>query len=254
MSDTVLDLLTDSAIDLNAISQGQLLSNEDAQTLLRALNKAIDSANAERLIHYGIAKETYPLTANKGSYTIGKVPVTVPPTAPADIDEDRPILIQTSSIVINGIRHPLNPKTAVQFAAIREPGKIAELPEDLYCDYNWPVATLNLNPVPKCTNPTSIEAYVWLALPKFVALTDPVNLPPAYSEWLELIVAVRAAPKFLKQPSPVLLDSLARADARVRSFNQQQLAGMLGESVTGTIPQSPAPAVNPLMSQPPAQG
>ena len=253
MSDTVLDLLTDSAIDLNAISQGQDLRSEDATTLLRALNKIVDSVNAERLAHYGIVKKTYPLTANKGTYTIGKPTVTTPPGPVSDFDETRPILLQTAAIVIGGIRHDLSLKTAVQFAAIREPGKVAELPEDLYCDYNWPVATFNLNPVPKCTGATAIEAYVWLALPTFVALTDPVDLPPAYSEWLELLLAVRAAPKFLKMPSQVLLDSLARADARVRAFNQQQLAGMLGAAATGSIPQAPAPSVNPL-TQSPNQG
>jgi hypothetical protein len=247
--DTVLDLLTDIAVDLFVISEGQTLSDDDATILFRALNKVVDSANAERLMHFGILKKSYALTANKGQYTIG---LTDP--ASADFSETRPNLFQTASIVLSGIiRHPLDIKTSVQWAAISEPGKIANLPKNFYCDYNWPVATLYFDPVPVCSMATALEAFVWNPLPQFGANTDPVNLPPAYAEWLEYATCLRAAPKFLKPPNDAVMQLFAAADARVKRFNAQQLAGMMGESTTGNIPQSPAPSVNPVAPVPPQQ-
>lgn len=242
--DTVRDLCTDALVDLTAIQQGDTLAPEDADVAFRALNFLIDRANADRLLLHSVQNKSWRLTAHKGRYTIGKS------SAPSDIAEPRPVLIQTAAIIIGGIRHDLDLNTSVQWAAIREKTNEAILPTALYCDYRWPVAALNFNPVPLCSDPTYLEMFYWEPLPKFESLDDEVDLPPAYRDFLRSSLALKLSLPFMKQPSQLLVEYALNSKADVRAFNLMQLAGMVGESTTGNIPQAPAPSVNPLNAQP----
>lgn len=239
-ADTVLDLITDALVELNAIQQGDTLSAEDADVGLRSLNSLIDRTNADRLCLNAIKHETKALTAHKGDYTIGRSASAV------DFAEDRPILIQTASILFAGLTHNLDLNTAIQWAAIREKTNEAILPTALYCDYRWPVATLNFNPIPLCNAATYLDFYFWEPLARFGGLTEAVALPPAYRDFLKYNLALRLALPFQKQPSQLLVQYAVNAKADVRAFNAQQLAGMVGESTTGQIPQAPIPAMSPL--------
>ena len=248
--DTVLNLCTDALVDLTAIQQGDTLAAEDADIAFRKLGFIIDRGNADRLLMHALTNGIYPLSANKGAYTIGTaIPI-------SDINVPRPVLIQTGAIIlggdlqgVGGIRHDLELSTSVQWAAIRERSNSAILPTKLYCDYRWPVANLNFNPIPLCVLATWLELFSWEPVPQFAALTDTVDLPPAYRSYLEYNLALALALPYMKQPSQLLMEYAVNAKADVRAFNAMQLAGMFSEATTGNIPMAPAPSVNPMNQQ-----
>ena len=99
--DTVLDLITDALVDLNAIQQGDTLNDEDGNIGFRRLNFLVDRGNVNRLLLHSVQDQVFPLQGGKSDYTIGlKTPA-------ADFDQARPVLIQTASIIVGGISHPL---------------------------------------------------------------------------------------------------------------------------------------------------
>ena len=242
--DTVLDLVTDALVDLTAIQQGDSLSAEDADVGFRRLRFLIDRANTDRLLLHAITEQNFPLTSGKYQYAIG--------TGAADFSQPRPTLIQTASIILGGIAHPLELATSTKWGAIREKGNSAILPTILYCDYRWPVATLSMNPAPNCVTGTALYLFFWEPLPQFQALTDVVNLPPAYRTWLKYSLALELALPFMKTPSDLLVQYAINAKADVRAFNAMQLNGMMDEATTGAIPQVPVPQ-SPQPPQAPSQ-
>jgi hypothetical protein len=236
MTDAVLDLITDSLVALTAIQQGDTLNDDDANLGFRTLNFLIDRANADRMLLHAVIDNTLTpktLSANVGRYTIG---------VGGDINQPRPVEIQSADIVVNGIRHDLNLMTAKQWAAIREKSNSAIVPTDLYCDYRWPVAALNLNPLPLCTDNTLLELFYWEPLPQFAYLTDPVDLPPAYRSFLKFNLALELALPFMKQPSQLLMEYAVNAKADVRAFNLRQMGAdeAMAEKAQASVT-SPAP-------------
>lgn len=234
-ADTVLDLIVDSLVALTAIQQGDEMSDEDANVGFRALNFIIDRANADRLLLNAIADKTYPMRAHLGVYTIGRSTL-------ADFNEPRPVEIQSASIMLLGLRHELKLNTSSEWAALREKSNEAQVPTDLYCDYRWPVARLQFNPIPLCVDSTVLEMFFWAPLPKFTSLSDVVDLPPAYYNFLKFALALELALPFMKQPSQLLLEFALNSKADVRAFNAQQMGIPLA---TGTAPQVTTPAQAP---------
>lgn len=220
-SKTVLDLCTASARKLQLLYQGQSLSASDGEVLLDALNALIDRMNADRTALFAMKFKRYTLTAHKGTYSIG--------IGATDFNEARPILIQPDGVSINigGLAHPIKTYTQPEWTQIRETTNEQVCPEGLYCDYNWPVATIRLNGVPTGATTTYLDMWSWQGIPLFGALTDSVDLPPAYYEALVYNLAVSAAPEFDKEPTQVVAAKAQDAKMALSQFNAMQIPGAL---------------------------
>jgi hypothetical protein len=216
---TVLTLCTAAARKLGVLYTGQLLNASDGVILLECLNAMIDRWNAERSALYTVQRKQYDLTANKGTYTIG--------TGAGDWNDPRPILIQEANLLIAGLVQPLKLLTQPEWAALRETGNTAILASGLYCDYNWPVSTLRLNPIPKCASATQLELWSWQPIPLFASLSDPVDLPPAYYSALVANLAVKVAPEFEREPSGALVSDANDSKAGLSQVNMTQIPGAL---------------------------
>jgi hypothetical protein len=133
--------------------------------------------------------------------------------------------------------------------------------EKLFCDFASPIATLRIWPTPP-TAPT-FEMWAWTPLATFVTVTDPIDLPPAYSKWLQYDLAMNIAAD-LGTPASILqliAPIAASSKADMRAINELYLtAAMRGKNPTlgspfasGSIVASPQLGGETVMV-PPGQG
>lgn len=224
---------------IGVLAQDETPAASEAQNCLVALNQLLDGWDAERLNVYKITEARYQLNGAKQSYQIG-------PGA-ADFNAARPVLIQTASIILpnSSVRNPMDLLSAVDWAAVPERALTGELPRKLYCDYAFPIATLNVSPIPS-GNP-QIELFSWMPLPLFVLLTDLVTFPPAYAKAIRYNLAVNIAPEFgVPVDQSIAAIALGEKDV-VRKFNAGLLSGAVGQATTAQIPNVgvPQPVPNP---------
>jgi hypothetical protein len=225
---TVLDLIASSMRDVGSLAQGELPNADEANVCLQKLNNMLDRWSLERLNLFTVGATIYNLTPNKQTYTVG--------VGAADFNSPRPVRIQTSAAIMPGttVRVSMDLMTSVEWAALREKGSSGLLPAGLYCDYDSPIARLNITPVP--TGAISIEVYGWTALTQFTTLQDVINFPLGYLEALEFNLAVRIAPEFGMQLDPVIVAAAADGKQSIQRFNAMVLTGAKSEESTGKIP------------------
>ena len=166
-------------------------ANEPATTQLADVlviaNGMLDTWDADPLMIYTRVIAAYPLTAGKYWYTIGPG---------GDFDTARPESIEEANIILNTVtpylRRPVELINGQQWAAI----KIQDLPGGaiplrLYNDGAYPLSQLYLWPGPSLTY--ALELYTWQLSAKFVATTDTISSPPAYSDAMAYNLGVRVS-------------------------------------------------------------
>ena len=233
---TFLDTIAIPAMqDLGLVRPGGSLGNDDATLVLNVCNAMIDRWNAERWCHSGLDILTLSLTANKGSYTIGKKLLIGDPTP--DFDQPRPVMIQNGVILLSGLEYPVKIAKPNEWQAINEKTNKALLPDTIYCDYNWPVATLYVHAVPLCSTATALKLMAWRPLAQFVTTGDAINLAPSYIEALQSNLAVRLGSKLGVAVPPAVLSTAVEAKNAIRMFN----AEAVGIPVESGSPPPPQP-------------
>jgi hypothetical protein len=243
---TALDLITKTMILIGVLAQGETPSNDEAVDILDRLNEMLDRWQTERLSVYTITAALYNLTNAKGAYQIG-------PGA-ADFNTARPVLIQSANYVQPGtlLRWPLDILTAVQWAAIPERNRSAQLPRSLYPDYAFPVMNLNLDPVPNAGG--QMELFTWTAVAQLPLLTTVVSFPPAFLEAIQYDLGVRIAPSFGRTVDPAVIQGAVNSKAALQKFTSQLLLPSYGETPPAIGSPTPPEGIQPPAAAPgPAQ-
>jgi hypothetical protein len=224
----VIDILNGAALALGSLSPGQSLNASESQDFLSRLQDMQDSLSTERENLFVVGNQQLTPPASKASYQIG-------PSA-TDFNQPRPLLIQTASHIYNGITEDIELVDSVNFASIRDKAATSKVITKLYCDYNAPIATLYVWPVPVLA--PVIELYTQTPLPTWSTIFDTVNLPDGYLKMLKFNLALNIAgdlgtpANILAMIQPVAIDSLAA----VRALNQQFLGSYLGGQSRGKQP------------------
>lgn len=212
---TPADIIASSMRLLQALRPGETPSNSELTDFLARMNDMIDQANADRLNLLPSRASTLTAASAKASYTIG-------PSA-TDFNTARPVFIQSLSQVFNGVKLPIDIVDSTEFASVRDLAATAKLVEKAFCDFASPIATVYVWPVPAAT-PT-FEMWSWTALATYATVLDPVDLPPAYSKWLQYDLAMNIAAD-LGTPGNVLqliAPIAASSKADWRSLNEMYL-------------------------------
>jgi hypothetical protein len=160
---------------------------------LVVLNDLLQSWSADKLCVYSIRNDFYTLVPTQRVYQIG-------PGA-SDFDTVRPNRIE--SAVIEAVtestgqtRHLLTLIKAQEYAAIPTALDQSVIPRLLFPDYAYPISSLYLWPVPSAA--TRLRLYTWEVVAGFTALSDTVDMPPAYRRALAYAFAVELAPQFAR--------------------------------------------------------
>lgn len=176
--------------------------------------------------------QIFNLIAGQQVYSIG-------PGA-ADFNTVRPLLVQSANALIPGpVRFALKITEYDEWAAIQERGAQGVRPTNLWCDYAYPAANLNLWPIP--SNAASLELFTWGQLAQFATINTTVSLPPAYLQAIKYGLAARIAGSFAAIISP--------QDAAVAIESRQKIAALNARAIRPPAP--PPVAIAP--PQAPAQ-
>jgi hypothetical protein len=175
------------------IGPGRTPSSAQFQDALDEVNRLIDSLDTDRLFIYSRDTAQLPLSGAK-SYTIG---TSTDPNVIPDFNGPRPEFIESANAVSNTtppVRYPLAVVDDLEWAAISVQDVGNSIPEVLYCDRAYPIATLYLYPQPIAGY--LLELFAWHLVPQFLSAQDTVVLPPGYLDAIVLNLAIRLAPHF----------------------------------------------------------
>jgi len=128
---------------------------------------------------------TYTLASAAGSFTIGPG---------GQLAAPRPAKCQSIAAAYTGFRHELDIIGADEWATYLEPtGVPIALPLEMYVEYSYPNATLNVWPAATAGN---MEVHSLQQISQFASVDATVDLPPGYEEAIRFNLAVLLAPEY----------------------------------------------------------
>src|ERR1051325_10016972 len=138
--ETIRDFIHRTARLANILPQGQSLNAEAASDCLAALNDMIDEWNTERTNLYKVTENQLLLGSVKQEWQIG--PGTIDfPSLP------RPVYIDPESVAFispDSTRRPVRVLTQAEWSQIPERLIQGRLVDKIYCDYAYPIATIQV--------------------------------------------------------------------------------------------------------------
>jgi len=231
MADTAMSAIQSTLEKMKVYAPGVSVNAADSARMLDIMQKMLDSWSNERLACYANIEQSFPLVANKQSYTIG-------PTGSPDITAPRPLAILTGPgaaylVDVNQNRYPINVIEQDQWNAIGLLNETSDLPDTLFYDPQFPLGIINIFPLPLLAYTVYFDAR--LQLQSISNLATAFSLPPGYMKAIIDNLAVEAWPWF-KQGDPPL--------------KMVETAGKsLGNIKRTNIKQSPAPYDSAVVSR-----
>jgi hypothetical protein len=231
MADTVLDLLTDAMMEINALAAGEPMTAEDAAFCLRKLNHILDEWSARRLYVPNVNFQLYTLTPNLQPHTIG-------PTG-TFVVASRPVRIDSASLVLNTTNPatdmPIRIRDDDWWANQRVKSQKSSTPTDLYYSPDMPNGSCYLWPIPSAAN--GLRLQTWSIIGKFASTAVVLNLPPGYQQALTLTLAEAICEPFKQEPGSMLTTNAVRARRTIAANNDESsrisLIGFGGKKRSG---------------------
>ncbi len=231
---------------LGVYAPGEPVQDVDAARCLSVLNDMLDSWSNESLTCYAISEQTFDLVPGVSQYLIGVTPYLTASSgnyitassgnyltdsatgayAPAGaqaITISRPLrIIETPGSAYirdaNGNKYPLDIVGRTQWNLIASQQVTSNIPDTMFYDNQYPLAVLNIFPVPTLSYPLFFDSMIQLG--NFTGYTSALNLPPGYKRALASNLAVNVKPYFSDgQLTPLVLDIAATSKANVKRTN-----------------------------------
>jgi len=235
---SVLDLISDSLSDVGALTPGQTPSGQRVAHAMRTQTDMLQSWSASRLRLNFVPEVSYPLTAGVGSYQIGPGAGAAPnfETGGANPTYTRPVYVQAVWYIVGTARRwPLNILTRPQFGSLttrtlQDP----DGPTDYFYDYNVPIATINVAPIPQFNG--FLKQAQWNPLTTF-APGDEQQLienyfPTEYILPMRLGLTIALAPAYRFSVTPEVTAQYQDAIQKLEQINNDKLSGAFGSSRT----------------------
>jgi len=164
---------------------GQGANDSELNEGLYVGNAILDAWRTNRRTAYSTPRLAVPLSSGVQQYTIGPG---------ATINIPWPPWLELASIILNGIEIPIEVyHDAEQWQRVQLKSLGNTIPSTIYYDRAFPVGNLFLWPIPY--SGLSLVLYPWQQLAEFGALTDPLNLPPAFRQALLYSIAEELIPR-----------------------------------------------------------
>lgn len=202
---TVKELIAGSLRLLGLYGATETPDDADLADGLSALNEMLNDWNAQHLTVYTIVNRLLPLSPATGVYTIG---------TGGTWDVPRPVKIESAGVTNNnGIRTDLELIGSVKWNAIPEKNVQGRLPLRLYCDNDYPLATIRIWPIP--SGALQLDLNAWDELSDVLTLDEQFDLPPSYLRAVRYNLAVTLSSEYGKG---------AQLDATIAGIAQQSKA------------------------------
>jgi hypothetical protein len=182
---TALDIINASLRLLQVKNDDVVLTASEANDALEALNMMIDGWSNESLMLSHITKESFTLTPNQVSYSLG---------LGGDFNTDRPVSVEAATITINGADFPVQQMAFDDWSAIRLKSLATGYTEYFYVDETFPLSTVYLYPI--STIASTLTLYSRKPFVGFANLTDQITLPPGYTRAMKYQLACEIASEY----------------------------------------------------------
>lgn len=208
---TVKDSITRALKMIGAIATSETPSADEIADGLSIFNAMIGQWSTQNLLIYAKARESFALTSGQQTYTMGPA---------GDFNTTRPQKIEDAGLEIQTT--PVNEfhmeiLNQDQFANIQIKSTQSSIPMFLYPEFTYPLAKINLWPVPSAAN--NLILYSWKPLTTFTDATSTLDLPPGYDEAVHYNLAKRFAPEYGKMLDPNILEMAAESIANLKRMN-----------------------------------
>lgn len=218
---TVRDVCTQALQDLMVLGANETMSATDGAFALSKLNTLLDQCTSESLMLYSEVRTTWTIIANDGSYTVG---------SGGNVNVARPTYVDFVNYIDTSqdpdLEIPLIPLTDQAYAAIQIKALTSKLPNYYYYNLTYPLATLELYPIPTSTTLQG-AMYARAQVGEFASLDTSVSLPPGWRRFLITNLALEMAAAFEREPSEVLVRNAMNAKATLKRSNLRKVDAVL---------------------------
>lgn len=234
MNLTAQDIIKASMRKLGILEKSETPSNDELQDGLQALNVMIDEWGSQKLMGTATVRESFALTANKQSYTIG---------IGGDFNTEVPYAIEYAFYRdIAGIDTTLDIVTREEFQSYADKSIVTARPLTLFFDPGATqqinqVGTINLYYTPDASSSYTLYIDSQKPFTEFSSLTAAVTFPASYVKALIYNLAIELAPEYEGVILPRLVEMLAveskenlEATNSVRVISPLDLPGRKGTS------------------------
>jgi len=214
-STTANDICQEALENIGVVHPEQPLSANLATNTLRTLNFMLDTLSVDGLMIPYLTLESFALTADQESYTIG---------ANGDFNTTRPDSIEARSCFTRDADDQdryLLPMAREEYRTLfqKSGSGISSHPEYLYYDPQYPLGRIYLYSPP--ISGLTLHVASFKPFTSFADLTTEVSFPAGYKELLSCELTIRLAPKHGEAVPPVVAAMLQQIRARLQMKHVQ---------------------------------
>jgi hypothetical protein len=239
MSYLCSDVINSALRLIGVLAAGETPNSDESTDAMQSLNALMEAWSAEQATIYEIVNFQNVLTGAQQTYTIG---------SGGNFNTARPLKIEKAGIITpDTLRHDMKIVGAKDWAEIEEKTLTGRLPKVLYNDNAFPLANLNVWPIPNATGgaPT-IDLWLWQQMQQFATINDSFTMPPPYFRAIKYALAIELAPEYGSQAQ-----AAAAGLANVAAAAKQEVIELNRSNAMGMEPSELPPAAAPQQAQPP---
>ena len=229
---TAQDLIQAAMEELGVYASGEVVTAADFSRGLWVLNGMLDSWSNESLFCYAIQETSFLLVPGQAAYTLGPG---------GQINAPRPLRVLDGAGVAyiqdtNLNNYPVSVIPRDMWNQIGLRANTSNIPDTMFFDPQFPLAIINIFPVPLLPYTMFFDAY--LQLVDFATLTQVLSLPPGYQDAIQHNLAIRLKPFFKDaQIDPIIIELASQTKAAVKRNNiRSNVAGYDSEIVSRATP------------------
>jgi hypothetical protein len=208
---TARDIIKGSLRLIGALATGETPSADEQADALYALNDLLGSWSLEGLLVFTQTRQTFPLTAGQGAYTMG---------TGGNFDTLRPNEIEGAAILLPGnpaFETPVDVITSDEWRDITTKALQSAIPQKLYSDRNFPLTTLNFWPVPSVSQ--TVVLYSWSPFATIANVSASIVFPTGYARAIRYNLAMELAPEYGKAVTPEVAQVAAESKEDIKRLN-----------------------------------
>ena len=205
-STTAAVIISDALAEIGILGEGETASGDQIDRGMRMLNRLLDTLSNDGTWADFASSVSKPLTG-QASFTIG-------PTG--DVVGDRPIEINTATVVVNGITYPVKVIDNERFDGLTYKALAGAYTSAIYYEGTFPNGTVYCYPL--CAGAT-LNMRVLNSVKQFTGPADQIEMPEGYEDAIMLALAVRMCPSYNRTVSPDTKAAAVKAMKAVKQAN-----------------------------------
>lgn len=217
---TAQQIITDALAEIGVLGEEETASADMIARGLRVLNRMLDSLSNNTNWAYYASEIVKPLTG-QASFTIG---------ATGDVVDDRPIAIETATVVVNGITYPVKVIDNERFDVLTYKALTGAYTAAIYYEGTYPNGTVYCYPL--CSGAT-LHMRVLNSVKQFANASVQIDMPEGYEDAIVLALARKLARSYGRPVTPDLIRDAVKAMAVVTKTNTVVPMLELPEAVIG---------------------